>query len=258
MRFVADWREEIVGGVTVFRPEPAPPGLVVAFSGRGWAPQHESSPTSFLAARFAGAIGLRLPLVRATQVHGCAVSIVENPPEKGEVRDAGECDALATRLPGTALVVQSADCVPILIAADGAIAAVHAGWRGSVRNVAGAAVAALQELGSDPAEARAWIGPAIGVCCYQVGGEVAARFAGDFQRSPCGGRRFLDLKSINRAQLIAGGIPADRIFIHASCTFCGGEKFASYRRDGAAAGRMIALIARQESGLTDHAGVRSA
>ncbi len=239
------WLEEIRDGITVFRPQPAPAGLLVAFSGRGIAPETEPSPTSFLAARFAGAIGLnRLPLVRATQVHGCAVSIVENLPEDGEARDAGECDALATRLAGTALVVQSADCVPILIAADGAIAAVHAGWRGSVHNVASAAVAALRELGSDPAEARAWIGPAIGVCCYQVGGEVAARFAGDFQRSPCGGRRFLDLKGVNRAQLVAAGIPADRIRVHPSCTFCGGERFASYRRNGSAAGRMIALIAR--------------
>jgi YfiH family protein len=148
--------------------------------------------------------------------------------------------------------------VPILIAADGAIAAVHAGWRGSARNVAGSAIAALRELGRDPGSATAWIGPAIGVCCYQVGGEVSSRFAGDFLRSPCGGRRFLDLKALNRAQLVAAGMAAERISIHPACTLCGGEKFASYRRDGRVAGRMIALIAMLEPDSTDQAGVRSA
>lgn len=241
------WIEEILDGNTVFRPDPIPPGLVVAFSGRGAAPEEEPSPTSFLSRRLARALGLDgIPIARATQIHGATVSVVREAPPEGTVRDAGACDGLATDLPGTGLVVQTADCVPILIAAGDTIAAAHAGWRGSAVNVAGAAVGALRELGRDPRDAWVWIGPSIGVCCYQVGGDVSARFAGDFLRSPCGGRRFLDLKALNRAQLVAAGVPPERIRVHPACTFCGGEKFASYRRNGTAAGRMIALIARME------------
>jgi copper oxidase (laccase) domain-containing protein len=73
---------------------------------------------------------------------------------------------------------------------------------------------------------------------------VAAQFAGEFVRRGCGGAFTLDLPAVNRAQLEAAGVPADRIAIHPTCTKCGGEIFASYRRDGAKAGRMIALIAR--------------
>ncbi len=91
---------------------------------------------------------------------------------------------------------------------------------------------------------RAWIGPAIGPCCYEVGGEVAAQFAGDFVRAGCGGGFRLDLKSVNAAQLQAAGVPPESIAIHPACTKCGGDRYASYRRDGPRAGRMIALIAR--------------
>ena len=127
----------------------------------------------------------------------------------------------------------------------GAIGAVHAGWRGSAINVARQAVRALETLGARPSTLLAWIGPAIGPCCYDVGGDVAAQFAGDFVRSDCGGGRFrLDLKSVNVAQLVEAGVPRASITVHPACTKCGGDKFASYRRDGQRAGRMIALIAR--------------
>jgi len=242
---VNGWIEDNVEGSVVFRPAGTPPGLLVAFSGRGTAPDGEPSPTSYLALRFARALGFPdLPIVRATQVHGDRGVFVDAAPSAGSVLDAGECDILATDREGVALAVQTADCVPILLASGDAVAAAHAGWRGSARDAAGAAVRALGEAGGDPSRAAAWIGPSIGLCCYEIGGDVSARFAGDFMRSPCGGRRFLDLAAVNRAQLVSAGVPADRISVHPSCTRCGGEKFASYRRDGAAAGRMIALIAR--------------
>jgi copper oxidase (laccase) domain-containing protein len=77
-----------------------------------------------------------------------------------------------------------------------------------------------------------------------VGGEVAAQFAGELVRGCCGGGFLLDLRAANRAQLEAAGVPAENISVHPACTKCGGERFASYRRDGPRAGRMIALVAR--------------
>jgi YfiH family protein len=209
------------------------------------APETEASPTAFLARRFGDALDLRgMPMVRATQVHGNNVSIVEASPGSGQVLDAGECDVLATRLTRVGLVVQTADCIPILLAGERGIGAVHAGWRGTAANAAASGVAALVELGEDPADLHAWLGPSIGSCCYEVGGEVAAQFAGEFVRRECGGKFRLDLPGVNRSQLEAAGVPTRHILAHPSCTRCGGETYASYRRDGAKAGRMIALIAR--------------
>ena len=239
------WVEEFVGSKRVFRPEPKPEGVVVAFSGRGVAPSDEPSPTAHLARKFASALGLEhLPIVRATQVHGSDAHTVRGAPRPGTARDAGECDILVTDLSRIALVVQTADCVPIVLSAPGVVGVAHAGWRGSAKNAAGAAVEALAHLGCFPFDIRAWLGPSIRTCCYEVGGEVAAQFAGDFARSSCDGKFHLDLAAVNAAQLQAAGVPPDSISIHPSCTKCGGDKFASFRRDGHASGRMIALVAR--------------
>lgn len=241
----ADWCEERVGELHVFRPSSLPLDTIVAFSGRGSASEGTESPTAFLARRFAEALDLAgIPIVRATQVHGTAAVLVRERPAAGAVLDAGECDILATSLPGVALAVQTADCVPVVLAGPAAVAIAHAGWRGSAKMAAGTAVEELARLGVSPSQIRAWLGPSIGLCCYEVGGEVAARFAGEFARRTCGGRYKLDLRAVNRAQLESAGVPAANILAHPACTRCGGEEFASYRRDGAAAGRMITLVAR--------------
>jgi len=239
------WLEEEAAGGWIFRPPDPPPGLLIGFSGRGAAPKEETSPTAFLARRFARSLATDgLPIVRATQVHGTRAVIVRDAPGRDEVLDAGECDILATDLSGVALVVQTADCVPILLAGVRSVAAVHAGWRGSARRAAAAGVTALAQLGESASSLRAFLGPAIGACCYEVGGEVAAQFAGEFLRRSCEGRFRLDLAAVNRAQLESAGVPRANIAAHPACTRCEGERFASYRRDGAAAGRMIALAAR--------------
>lgn len=231
----------------LFAPAPGVAGALVVYSGRGIAPPGTSSPTEFLARRLARAAGIEpIPIVRATQVHGRAAVLVRERPPEGAAVDAGECDVLATDLPGVALVVQSADCAPILLRARGAIAAAHAGWRGSAAHAATAAVDALALLGARPGQIEGWIGPSIGPCCYQVGGEVAAQFAGEFVRRDCTGQFRLNLAAVNRAQLETAGVPRDAISVHPACTKCGGERYASYRRDGAAAGRMIGMIARVE------------
>ena len=159
------------------------------------------------------------------------------------VLDAGACDILVATLPGIALVVQTADCVPVILAGPNAVGIAHAGWRGSAANAAGAAVEELSRAGAPPSSLRAWLGPSIGPCCYEIGGDVAAQFAGDFVRRSCNGRYTLDLRAVNRAQLVAAGLRAANISTHPACTRCGGDQFASYRRDGAAAGRMITLVA---------------
>jgi polyphenol oxidase len=244
-----NWLEEQRDGLTLFRPDDAPDGVAIAFSDRGHAPADDPAPTAFLARRMARALGLDgTPIHWAKQVHGKDAVTVRSA-GSGET-NVGQCDALVTSLPATALAVQTADCVPILLAGAaphavvGAVAAVHAGWRGSAKNVAREAVRELAELGARPSTLMAWIGPAIGACCYEVGGEVAAQFAGEFVRRGCGGAFQLDLKAVNTAQLEAAGVPRAAIRVHPACTRCGGERFASYRRDGPRAGRMIAFIAR--------------
>ena len=225
-------------------------GVLIGFSDRGAAPREEPSPTALLARRFARSLGQDdIPIVRATQVHGNRAVIVREAPGRGEVLDAGECDILATDLENVALVVQTADCVPIVLAGARSVGVVHAGWRGSAKNAAAAGVRALAELGETPSALRAFLGPSIRACCYEVGGEVAAGFAGVFARRSSAGRFLLDLPAVNRAQLEAAGVSPDNISAHPACTKCGGPRFASYRRDGAAAGRMIALVARLQAGV---------
>jgi YfiH family protein len=239
------WIEKVLDGIPVFRPTDTPPGLLVAFSGRGSAPEGERSPTGYLARHFAAALGRpELPIVRATQVHGNHAATVREVPPPGGVADAGRCDVLVTVQAGVALAVQTADCVPIALAGRHAVGAVHAGWRGSAKDVAGAAVRALAGLGEEPGELRAWMGPSIGRCCYEVGGEVAAQFGGEFLHPSRDGRFRLDLVGVNRVQLEQAGVPQRNVSAHSSCTLCGGQRFASYRRDRERAGRMIGLIAR--------------
>jgi YfiH family protein len=240
-----DWLDETRDGFRVFLPRSVPAGTIVAFSGRGHAPEGEATPTPFLARQLSRSLGLdALPIHWARQVHGIAASTVREPASAGHAVNVGECDALATEQPGVALVIQSADCVPILLSGPRTVGAAHAGWRGSAQNVAASAVAALRDLGAAPGTLRAWLGPSIGPCCYEVGGEVAAQFAGDFIRAGCASGYRLDLRAVNVAQLEAAGVPRSSIAVHPACTRCGGERFASYRRDGARAGRMIALVAR--------------
>lgn len=224
-----------------------PEGVIAVVSERGTAPPGTTSPTEYLARRFAVDLGLpELPLVRATQVHGNRVVVIDVRPAPGETVDAGPCDALVTRLPGVGLVVQTADCVPVLLAGDHAIGAVHAGWRGAAAGVVGAAAEDFLPLAGRWESVRAWLGPSIGACCYEVGPAVASRFAGGFARGSSDGKSLLDLQAVVRRQLEEARIPPARVSAHSGCTMCGGERFASYRRDREKAGRMIALIARLE------------
>jgi polyphenol oxidase len=157
---------------------------------------------------------------------------------EGRTGNLGQGDALLDNTPGKALAVKTADCVPILLADERlrAVAAVHAGWRGTVAGIAQRAVESMrQRFGTDPADLSAALGPAIGGCCYEVGPEVAAHF-GQPQRAR------IDLIEANRRQLLAAGLAARRIHSACLCTMCHADEFHSYRRDGDVAGRMYSFI----------------
>jgi YfiH family protein len=188
-------------------------------------------------------------MVRVRQVHGCAV--VDCRAGDRGVLAGREADALVSAAPSVAPCVRTADCVPVLVgcARSGAVAAIHAGWRGIVAGVVGRAVDAMvRDHGADPCELVAAIGPCIGRDVYEVGPEVAAEFAaavGPAFVLPPGGPRakeHIDCHGAVRAQLAACGIPPRSIDGEELCTVVNGGDFFSYRRDGARSGRMAAVI----------------
>jgi len=197
---------------------------------------------------------------RARQVHGAGVLEVTSRSHRAEVSDE-QADALVTAEPGCTVGVVTADCVPVLFAcldeagAARAVAAAHAGWRGIVGGVLEATVAELRRrCACDPAELRVAVGPCIGVARYEVGPEVAARFAaleGVVDRTR-GARPHLDLLAAVRATLLAAGIPPAAISLpRGLCTHARAELFYSYRRDGAGTGLQLSFI-----GLLDQPGSR--
>lgn len=185
-----------------------------------------------------GTRGARWPEKVATlhQVHS-DVAILAN----GRTGCLGEGDALLTNTPGALVGVKTADCLPILLSdsVHRAAAVVHAGWRGTARRIACRAIAEMRRhFGTAPADLHAVVGPGIGVCCYEVGPEVAAEFGSE-------GRVHLDLAAVNRTQLVEIGIPATQIEVAGLCTACRAE-FWSFRRDKQGAGRMLSFAGVRE------------
>lgn len=198
------------------------------------------------AAPLLAAHGLGAPVAFARQVHGAAVLRAE----RGGL--AGHGDALATVRPGLPLAIATADCLPIVLydARGGRLAAVHAGWRGTVQSVARAAVADLLAAGSAPADLVVAIGPSIGPCCYEVDEPVIERLEAAF---PGGGWRtwvtakgpgkwMLDLWRANLDQLSAAGVAAARVDILGLCTGCRPDLLFSFRRERGA-GRLVTVAA---------------
>ena len=156
----------------------------------------------------------------------------------GRAGNLGQGDALTERTPSAVVAVRTADCIPILLAdaRNRAVAVVHAGWRGTVAEIAARAVEAMaREFGTRPEDLHAAIGPGIGKCCYEVGPEVAAHFG-------AAGRANIDLAEANRRQLEACGIPAARLYVAGLCTQCLAEEFHSFRRDRENAGRNYSFV----------------
>lgn len=149
-------------------------------------------------------------------------------------------DGQATALSGVAAVVLTADCLPVVLVAGEAVAAVHAGWRGLAGGVLAEGVRALRELGAAGA-VRAAIGPGAGVCCYETGPEVHAAFARYGPRARSGDHA--DLKLVARRQLEVAGV--EEVHDAGLCTLCAPPGlFFSHRRDGATTGRQAAVAWR--------------
>lgn len=181
------------------------------------------------------------PCLRLKQVHSARII------DAAQWREGLEADALATATPGLRLAVRTADCVPLLLCDPSApaVAAVHAGWRGTAHGIAPEAVRFLRtHYGSEPRNLIAALGPAIGGCCYEVGPEVAHQFRDLFpERNDLHGQTTIDLREALRRQLVRAGLSPSRIDVSTACTRCGGGEFHSYRRDGHRAGRMLSFIA---------------
>jgi YfiH family protein len=211
----------------------------VRFVGRG--PDRPRDET------LAGVEAAAPPVAMLRQVHSARVVEVEGG------GPAGEADALVTGSPGLALSVITADCVPVLVAANGRLAAIHAGWRGIVAGVVPAGLSAIgddirsdirRDIRSELAHAVVWIGPTIGPCCYEVGTEVAdaviATSAAEVAQPGPAGKPHLDLRRAVAIQLARAGVGDIRIV--GPCTKHHPELLWSYRREGARAGRNIAYV----------------
>jgi polyphenol oxidase len=182
-------------------------------------------------------LGLRW-LCASPQVHGTDVQRVLDATGSRGHPTALAADGHATALRGVGAMVLGADCLPVALGCDGAVATVHAGWRGLSAGVLEEGVRALRELaGADVARAdvaiAAVIGPAAGVCCYEVGPEVHRAFTGAHRAG-----RNIDLRAIARERLLNAGV--ERVDDVQACTICD-QRFFSHRREGTRAGRQAGI-----------------
>src|SRR5262249_12481216 len=229
------------------------PGIVHGFSTRrgvrndfSLGPANSPNPmVQMNRAQFLAALGAPgWPIIKLRQVHSGTVLDID---DTSAASDPVEGDAAVTSIPGIMLGVLTADCVPILIADSGgkAVAAIHAGWRGTAARIAEtAAIRLTEKFQIDPSELIAAIGPHIGPCCYEIGEEVAGEIAdrNAILRRPEWTKPHLDLATANRQQLSKAGIPEEQIETSSLCTKCRADLFHSYRRDGKRMGHMLSVI----------------
>jgi len=217
---------------------------------------------------FQSAIGASdVPLIPLNQFHSSIARLFSTPP-------AEPCkgDASYTNASGTLLGVQTADCVPILLVdpKKRAVAAIHAGWRGTLARIAEKTVGEMRaHFGSKPSDLLAALGPAIGSCCYEVGTELVTEFTSQFAdadeyfdeprtgeepnplqwlsmmppgHQPPAKNVHLDLRKANRSQLLAGGLREAHVFVSDLCTACHTDLLFSYRKEADRSGRLLSTI----------------
>ena len=212
-------------------------------------------------------------MVTLRQIHS---SLIRRVTAKDAGKDARwKADAMMTSEPGVLLAIQTADCVPVLVAdrRRRAVAAFHAGWRGTLKRIVENGIGRMRlEYGSKPKDLVAAIGPAVGQCCYAVGEEVRSEFLSQFAyadelfcdvydsdpvrekypllfltaRAPghsnIGPSLHLDLAEANRRQLLDAGLRPDAISVLGECTSCRADRYFSYRASHGFTGRMLSVI----------------
>jgi polyphenol oxidase len=251
----------------------------------GWTKEDEAANVADNRRRFvrevAGKGAARLVTLR--QFHSGLIRVVEAGDRGLETADGRAVlrgDGVMTDVPGVMLGVQVADCVPVLVAdvKRRAVAAFHAGWRGTLRRIVERGIGTMRlRYGSRPEDLVAVVGPSIGACCYSVGEEVRFEFESQFAYAPelfsevydsdpvrdkypllfltarapghsnIGPQIHLDLWEANRRQLLDAGLKAKRITVVGECTACarvkgGGLKYFSYRGESGFAGRMMGVV----------------
>ncbi len=186
-------------------------------------------------------------VVTMKQVHGEEIVEVKD----RHLKEAGEVDGMLTRERNIYLGVLTADCVPILFVAPAKklVAAVHAGWRGTLAGIAVKTVKMFLEKQSVlPSELEVALGPSIDACCYEIGKDVAqpliekwgAMAEANVQLRD--GKSYLHLRNFNQAMLHHAGIPQSQIYQIGPCTCCAADDFFSYRREKKETGRQMSLI----------------
>ena len=255
----------------------------------GWTKEDEPSLVAENRRRFVGtAAGTKggnagFSLVTVRQIHSGIVQVVregdgalEGKLQTSDGKAVLQGDGLMTNVPGVMLGVGTADCVPVLVvdAKKRAVAAFHAGWRGTVARIVEHGIERMRlEYGSQPEDLLAAVGPSIGACCYAVGAEVRAEFASQFgyadqlfrevsgTSSP---QLYVDLWEANRRQLLDAGVKESRIAVVGECTACarddgGALRYFSHRGEHGVAGRMMSVvgICRDDETAIDGTGADS-
>ncbi len=212
-------------------------------------------------ALFSKALGIKPEsVISAKQIHSDIVRTVD-------LKDCGEgyyfptkeaCDGYVSNIKGIALGIRTADCVPILLyspkndKAEAIIAAVHAGWRGTHKNIVSCSVKRMVDMGARPEEIKAAIGPSIASCCYEVSNDFFEAFCDTLGKNtaenfikPSAKKQehfMADLQGINTYQLISCGVKSENIDLANLCTCCNTNEFYSHRYSGEARGTMLSLI----------------
>lgn len=257
------------GGVSRVYEAGGAAGSAVGDLNLGWTKDDDGAAVEENRRRLVRAVGAGhdLSLVTVRQVHG-AVSwpvrqgdgAVEGRLQTAEGRAVLEGDGLMTAVPGVLLGIQTADCVPVLVAdvRRRVAAAFHAGWRGTVARVVERGIAVMgAEYGSQAEDLVAAVGPSIGPCCYAVGDEVRGEFEAAFGYAEelfreAAGEMRLDLWEANRRQLLEAGVGEERIVAVGECTACavdggGRRRYFSHRAEKGFTGRMLSVVGVAES-----------
>jgi YfiH family protein len=230
----------------------------------------EENRRLFLPALGAGTRNQPWPVITNRQIHSDIIHVLRAP---NPTPLAG--DGLVTNVPGIAIAILTADCLPVLLVdkKNRVAGAFHAGWRGTVKRIVEKGVGVMRhEFGSRPKDIHAAIGPGIQKCCYEVGHELKSEFESQFDyaadlflevqqsdpvrekypllflnsRAPGHGdpciKLHLDLSEANYRQLIDAGVPAKQMTISRDCTACHTQMFFSHRADRGRTGRMMAVV----------------